>query len=197
MDAGWQVRFHGRGGQGVVTAAELLSAAAFRAGLHAQAFPVFGSERMGAPVASFVRAAPRPIRAHDPVERPDAVAIQDVTLLTAVEVLSGLGDDGFVVANTTRTPAALRTVHPGGWPRADHIVCIPATDLALTHVGRPVPNVPLLAALVTLTGWIPLDELVAVVADRFSGPLARGNIAAALSAATLVTGGGVGRALAG
>src|SRR5215213_2730662 len=98
-----QVRFHGRGGQGVVTAAELLSVAAFLDGRPAQAFPSFGSERTGAPVVAFCRISQRPIRTHEPVSRPDVLVIQDPTLLHQVDVFAGLAPDGFVLLNTGRT----------------------------------------------------------------------------------------------
>src|SRR5439155_11620335 len=97
-----QVRFHGRGGQGVVTAAELLSVAAFNDGRHAQAFPSFGSERTGAPVVSFCRIADEPIRTREPVAEPDALIVQDPTLLHQVDVFSGLGEDAYVLINSSR-----------------------------------------------------------------------------------------------
>ena len=96
------VRFHGRGGQGVVTAAELLSAAAFLDGHHAQAFPSFGSERTGAPVVAFCRVVDAPIRSHEPISRPDVVVIQDPTLLHQVDVFAGLAPTGFVLVNSAR-----------------------------------------------------------------------------------------------
>src|SRR3954470_21804024 len=97
----YQVRIHGRGGQGVVTAAELLSVAAFDDGRHAQAFPVFGSERTGAPVMAYCRIDDRPIRTREPVMRPDALVIQDPTLLHAVDVFAGFAD-GPVLVNTSQ-----------------------------------------------------------------------------------------------
>src|SRR5512144_453643 len=99
----FQVRFHGRGGQGVVTAAELLSIAAFAQGRHAQAFPSFGSERTGAPVVAFCRIDEREIRLREPVMTPDALIIQDSTLLQQVEVFQGLQPDGYVLINSTRS----------------------------------------------------------------------------------------------
>jgi pyruvate ferredoxin oxidoreductase gamma subunit len=101
------VRFHGRGGQGVVTAAELLAAAAFREDRHAQAFPSFGSERMGAPVLSFCRIDDKPIRTREPVTEPDAVLVQDPTLLHQGDVFAGLAPDGYVLINATRDFAEL------------------------------------------------------------------------------------------
>jgi pyruvate ferredoxin oxidoreductase gamma subunit len=93
------IRIHGRGGQGVVTAAELLSSAAFLEGRHAQAFPSFGSERTGAPVVAFCRVDDRPIRSHEPVTQPDAVLIQDPTLLHQVDLFAGLQPGGLVLVN--------------------------------------------------------------------------------------------------
>ena len=104
----FQVRLHGRGGQGVVTAAEMLSIAAFLEGRHAQAFPSFGSERMGAPVVSFCRIDDKPIRLREPIMEPDAVIVQDVTLLGAVPVFQGLHSDGYVIVNSTKTLEELR-----------------------------------------------------------------------------------------
>src|SRR3990172_7337084 len=98
----FQVRIHGRGGQGVVTAAELLSMAAFAEGHHAQAFPTFGSERTGAPVTAFCRIDDREIRVREPIAEPDAVIVQDPTLLHQVDLFGGLGADGYVLINTAR-----------------------------------------------------------------------------------------------
>ena len=99
----FQVRIHGRGGQGVVTAAELLSIAAFVEGRHAQAFPSFGSERTGAPVVAFCRIDDQPIRSREPIAEPDALIVQDPTLLHQVDVFGGLGADGYVLINTSRS----------------------------------------------------------------------------------------------
>src|SRR5690348_16764171 len=99
----FQIRFHGRGGQGVVTAAELLAEAAFIQGRHAQAFPSFGSERMGAPVMSFCRIDDKPIRTHEPVSEPDALIIQDPTLLHQENLFAGLSRDGYILVNSTQS----------------------------------------------------------------------------------------------
>lgn len=181
----FQVRIHGRGGQGVVTAAELLSHAAFREGRHAQAFPSFGSERTGAPVVSFCRIDSRPIRAHDPVVVADAVVVQDPTLL-GPEVLAGLTASGHLVLNAPRTPAAADLPPGARTLPAGHVVAVPATDLALEHVGRAVPNVPLLAALAAATGCVGLEAVLAALADRFVGSVLEANVAAARAAYALV-----------
>ena len=99
----FQVRIHGRGGQGVVTAAELLSVAAFDEGRHAQAFPSFGSERSGAPVVSFCRISDPPIRTREPIAEPDALIVQDPTLLHQVDLFAGLRADGYLLINTSRS----------------------------------------------------------------------------------------------
>ena len=99
----FQVRIHGRGGQGVVTAAEMLSIAAFEEGRHAQAFPSFGSERTGAPVVAFCRIADKEIRLREPIMEPDAIIIQDPTLLHQVDCFAGLKKDGYILINTTKT----------------------------------------------------------------------------------------------
>jgi pyruvate ferredoxin oxidoreductase gamma subunit len=103
----FQVRIHGRGGQGVVSAAEMLSVAAFEDGKHAQAFPTFGSERAGAPVTSFCRIDEWPLRSREPVSEPDTLIIQDPTLLHQVKVFAGLLEDGYVrISGSASSPPA-------------------------------------------------------------------------------------------
>ena len=178
----FSVRFHGRGGQGVVTAAELLSLAAFAEHLEAQAFPSFGSERMGAPVVAFCRVDQHPIRLREPVAEPDAVVVQDATLLHHVDVFSGLVDDGYVLINSTRGIAELGLDELRERLRPERIVTVPAGELARAHIGRPIPNAALLGALAALTGLVGIDALRAAIEQRFSGPAAAGNAAAALDA---------------
>ena len=174
-----QVRFHGRGGQGVVTAAELLSVAAFNEGRHAQAFPVFGSERTGAPVAAFCRIDDEAIRTHEPISEPDVVVIQDPTLLHQVDVFGGLRDGGTVLINTARDIGELGL---GDVSERMRLLAVPATDLAREHLGRPMPGAPLLGALCALTPAASLESLVAAIRERFSGAAAEGNVAAARAA---------------
>ncbi len=181
----FQVRIHGRGGQGVVTAAEMLSVAGFVEGCWAQAIPSFGSERMGAPVVAFCRLNETEIRSREPIANPDAVVIQDPTLLHQVRVFDGLSAQGYVVINTTRSLAELgigeylANLPPG------HAVTVPATELALRHIGRPVPNVALLAALLAESKILRLESLEAAVKQKFKGQVAEQNIAAAREAFAL------------
>ncbi|GAA5169129.1 2-oxoacid:acceptor oxidoreductase family protein [Viridibacterium curvum] len=178
----FQVRIHGRGGQGVVTGAEMLSIAAFLEGRHAQAFPSFGSERTGAPVIAFCRIADKEIRLREPIMQPDALIIQDATLLHQVDVFAGLKSDGYVVLNTQRTFEELGLEDLVRRMRPERLVAIAATDLALKHVGRAVPNVPLLGAFAAASGLISLESVASAIRDKFSGKVAEGNIAAATEA---------------
>jgi len=178
----FQIRIHGRGGQGVVTAAEMLSVAAFRLGRYAQAFPSFGSERTGAPVVAYCRIDEREIRLREPVLRPDALIIQDPTLLHQVDVFGGLAPDGYILINTTRSFDALGLGDFVKGFRAERRCTVPASDLALKHIGRPVPNAALLGGFAALSGRISLESVEAAIRDKFSGKLAAGNVAAAVEA---------------
>jgi pyruvate ferredoxin oxidoreductase gamma subunit len=178
----FEVRLHGRGGQGVVTAAELLSVAAFLDGHEAQAFPSFGSERMGAPVMAFCRVSAHPIRLREPVVRPDAVIVSDATLLHHVDVFGGLPDDGYVLINSARPLHALGLAELEQRDDCSRLVTVAATDLAREHLGRPLPNVCLLGAFAALTGVITFAALETAVRERFVGRVADGNVAAAHAA---------------
>ncbi|MGD9958895.1 2-oxoacid:acceptor oxidoreductase family protein [Nocardioides sp.] len=180
------VRFHGRGGQGVVTAAELLSVAAFDEGRDAQAFPTFGSERTGAPVMAFCRIADRPIRAHDPITRPDALVVQDPTLMGLASVLEGRTAETYLLVNSSRTPQELGLDSLEPVPVAGRVVTVPATELARKHLGRPLPNAALLGAFAALTGVVSLDAVTTAIRARFPGDLGEANAAAATEAHAVV-----------
>jgi pyruvate ferredoxin oxidoreductase gamma subunit len=158
-----QVRFHGRGGQGVVTSADLLAIAAFRDGLEAQSFPLFGSERTGAPVMAFCRIDDREIRTHEPITEPDVLVVQDPTLLHSIDLSAPL-----LLVNTSGSVEA-----PG------HVVTVPATAIAREHLGRPLPGTALLGALIAVTPIMRLSALEEAIHERFPGELAVGNVAAA------------------
>jgi pyruvate ferredoxin oxidoreductase gamma subunit len=178
-----QLRVHGRGGQGVVTTSEILALACFREGKHAQAFPSFGSERTGAPVASFVRVSETAIRSREPVSSPDVVVVQDATLLGLVDVLEGIDDDGVVLVNTVRDRDEIIEGCPGlALVRARHFFVLPATDIAQRHVGRNMPGPALLGALAALTDLVGIDSLLAAVRERLAGPVGVANAAAAAEA---------------
>lgn len=177
-----QVRIHGRGGQGAVTTAELLAAAAFTEDKHAQAFPSFGSERMGAPVMSFCRIDSRPIRTREPVTEPDALIIGDPTLLHQADLFSGLTANGYLLINSARTFAELGLDELAARHHRDRMLVVPASQLALTHLGRPLPGTALLGGFAALTGAVSLDAVTTAIRARFSGKVAEGNIAVARAA---------------
>jgi pyruvate ferredoxin oxidoreductase gamma subunit len=173
----FSIRIHGRGGQGVVTAAELLSVAAFLEGKHAQAFPSFGPERSGAPVVAFCRIDDGPIRSHEPVTTPDAVVVVDASVMHVADVLQGLGPRGFLLVNAARAAGTL------GLKRADITVAtVPATEIARRHLGRPLPNIPMLGALAALAGTLKLASIIEAVRQRFPGRVGEANAAAATEA---------------
>ncbi len=178
----FQVRFHGRGGQGVVTAAEMLSVAAFKEGKHAQAFPSFGSERMGAPVVSFCRIDNKEIRLREPILEPNALIIQDPTLLHSVDVFQGLPDDGYVLINSARGFADLHIAERIARLPKGHALCVPASEMAKQHVGRPLPNAALLGGFAAITGRIKLDSVLAAIRETFPGKIGEANAAAASAA---------------
>jgi pyruvate ferredoxin oxidoreductase gamma subunit len=183
----FQVRFHGRGGQGVVTAAEMLSVAAFTEGRFSQAFPSFGSERMGAPVVSFCRIDDQSIRSREPVTKPDALIIQDVTLIHQVDLFAGLSTEGYVLINTSKS---LDELGIGDYLRTFHrerLLTCPATELALEHLGRPLPNAVLLGGFAALTAQVTLESIATAINERFKGATGERNVAGATAAYQLVT----------
>jgi pyruvate ferredoxin oxidoreductase gamma subunit len=178
----FQVRFHGRGGQGVVTSAELLASAAFSDDRHAQAFPSLGSERMGAPVMWFCLIDDEPIRTREPVSEPDALIIQDPTLVHQAELFAGLGRDGYMLINSTRGFDELGLDKFVKDFRRDRLLVVPASLLALTHLGRPLPGAALLGGFVALTWAVSLDSVLAAINEKFTGQVAEGNAAVARAA---------------
>jgi len=182
----FEVRIHGRGGQGVVTAAELLSVAAFVEGRHAQAFPSFGSERTGAPVVAFCRIDDRPIRTREPIDRPDALIVQDPTLLHQVPVFAGLRPEGYLLINSTKGPDELGLGDLVSQLSRDRLLVVPATELARELVGRPVPNAALLGGFAALANVVSLKSVEWAIGERFSGAVAAGNVAAAARAFEIV-----------
>lgn len=178
----FEIRIHGRGGQGVVTAAELLSVAAFDEGRHAQAFPSFGSERMGAPVVSYCRIDDKEISRREPIEHPDALIIQDSTLLNSVDVFGGLKPDGYILINSTRGFDDLGIADFVSQFPAHHVCDVGATELAMKHIGRPLPNAVLLAGFAAISGQLKLASVELAIRQKFPDAIAEANIAAAREA---------------
>lgn len=165
-----------------MTAAEMLSIAAFHEGRHAQAFPSFGSERTGAPVVAFCRVDDKPIRLREPVMEPDALIVQDPTLLLQVDVFQGLSPAGYVLINSSRSFAQLGLGELIGRLRADRVLTVPATELALKYLRRPLPNAVLLGGFAAISSEISLAAVVVSIRAKFKGAVADANAAAAQAA---------------
>lgn len=166
----------------MVTAAELLSVAAFREGKHAQAFPSFGSERMGAPVVSFCRIDERAIRLREPIMEPDAVVIQDSTLLHTTDVFQGSHSQSYILLNSSRSLDELGLGDLLAERAPGYVRCVPASELARRYLGRPLPNAALLGALAAMTKIVGIESVVAAIRDRFEPASAERNAAAARAA---------------
>jgi len=167
-----EIRWHGRGGQGAVTSAELVAQAAINEGKYAQAFPAFGAERRGAPVVAFVRIhTDEPIRVRAEVAEPDVVVVLDPGLLRVVNVTSGLKANGMVVINTKKQPEQIRQEFSLNWSLAT----VDATKIARELLGVPIVNTSMVGALLRATGVVKLESLFEPLRQRF-GRLAERNI---------------------
>lgn len=167
-----EIRIHGRGGQGNVTASEFLAEAAFADGLNAQAFPMFGSERHGAPVTAYVRISETPVRLRSQIYEPDYVIIQDASLFAGNDLLVGLKQGGLVVINSDQPPEAFGITGPF------EVVTVPATELALDIVGKPIINTIMVGAFAGASGEIHLEALEKSVRERYPGELGEKEVVA-------------------
>ena len=158
-----EVRWHGRGGQGAVTASELLAEAALHEGRYLQAFPDYGPERMGAPIRAYTRISDSPIRQHCQITEPDVVVVLDPTLIGVVDFASGLKDDGVLVVNTPLSPAELRQ-RLG--LRQGRVFTVNATRIALDTIGRNMPNTPMLGALLKAIELVRKRRICDEIRDR-------------------------------
>jgi pyruvate ferredoxin oxidoreductase gamma subunit len=173
------IRWHGRGGQGVKTAASLLAEVGAGVGKFAQGFPEYGPERAGAPVRGFTRIADSEIRTHCAIARPDVVVVFDTSLFAVCNITEGLPPGGSVIANTPMCPADLRKTF--GLP-ACKLYTVDASGIATAEVGRPVPNIPLIGAVLKVTGAFSVEEMKKDIRKKlgrkFGEKVAEGNIRA-------------------
>ncbi len=183
----YQIRIHGRGGQGVVTAAEMLSVAAFMEGHWAQAFPSFGSERTGAPVVAYARIDSKEIRLREPIQEPDVVLVQDKTLLESVDVFGGLRADGYVLINSSASIEEMGLAELAAKLPRGHVLTVPATRFALEKIGRPLPGAAMLSGFAAMTGGLKLESVQAAYNARFGGKIAEANAAVASAAYEFIT----------
>ncbi len=174
-----EIRFHGRGGQGAVTAANILASAAFREGKYVQAFPFFGVERRGAPVTAFTRIDEKQIRIKTQIYEPDIVVVLDPSLLDTVDVTAGLKDGGVVIINTEKSREEVLEKlkkKPG------RLALVDATGIALEVLGLPITNTAILGAVAKTTGIVSLEHVQTAIKDVFSGNLGEKNAKAAAEA---------------
>lgn len=180
-----EIRWHGRGGQGVVTAAKFLTDLALSENKYFQAFPEYGPERMGAPIQAFTRIDDRPINIRTGIRRPDVVAVLDATLIGSVDILSGIKDNGIIVVNTPEEPSAIRAaLNLGG--SSIRIFTVNATQIAIETIGRPIPNTPMIGALTKALELAPIEVVVEFLkksfSKKFSDEIVEGNVKAATRA---------------
>jgi 2-oxoacid:acceptor oxidoreductase gamma subunit (pyruvate/2-ketoisovalerate family) len=167
-----EFRWHGRGGQGVVTSNQMLGKAALAEGNYIQAFPEFGPERTGAPVRAFLRISKKPIQVYAQVYHPDVVVCIDPTLVEVVNVAEGLKDDGTLVINTEKGPEAIREKFEF---KGGKVVTVDASTIAMEVMGRPFYNMPTMAAAVQATGIVAVDTVLHEVLERYPGKVGELN----------------------
>lgn len=175
-----EIRWHGRGGQGTVTAAKVLADACLSGGRHVQAFPEYGPERAGAPLRAYNRIASKELRMHCPVLEPDVVAVVDATLLDSINITEGAKENTIFVINTTKDPKEIRTKLTAG-PK-QRVVTVDATKIAIDCFGRAMPNSPMLGTVCKVTDLVPLEHLLDEVrmsfGKKFSQKIIDGNLEA-------------------
>jgi pyruvate ferredoxin oxidoreductase gamma subunit len=172
-----EIRWHGRGGQGAVTAAKMVAELALVQKKYFQAFPEYGPERSGAPIVAFTRVSDEPIQVYSGVEHPHIVVVLDSSLLAIVDVTKGAPDDAIVLVNSSRTPAMLRKAYGIEGRR---LYTVNATRIAVETIKRPIPNTPMVGALTRITGLFALDEVVELLrvdfGKKFPPKVVEGNI---------------------
>ena len=159
-----EIRWHGRGGQGAKTACLLLADAAFASGKYVQGFPEYGPERMGAPITAYNRISETPCTIHSNIYEPDFVVVVDESLLDAVDVTAGLKSDGAVLINSPRTAEELRP-RLRGWTGG--VFTIDARAISEEYLGSNFPNIPMLSALVQVSGVLEPGRFIADMEDSF------------------------------
>jgi pyruvate ferredoxin oxidoreductase gamma subunit len=174
-----EIRWHARGGQGAKTASTFLAEAAIKAGKYSQGFPDYGPERMGAPMRGFTRIGEEPVRLHCAIDEPDIVIVLDETLLDTVDVCVGLPEDGLLIVNTAKDPETVRSKI--NWD-GKKMCLIDASKIALDEIGRPIPNTPMLGALIKVAELISLEVLLDDITSKFSKKFAKRVVDGNLSA---------------
>jgi len=165
-----EIRWHGRAGQGIVTASELLAEAALKDGKYFQAFPEYGPESMGAPIKAYTRISDEPIEVHYQILNPEVVVVVNPNLLGVVDVLEGLAEDGTVIVNTPEMPAQIRA-RLGIKNNKVKVFTVDATQIALETIKRDIPATLMLGAIVRATGLVNLDNTLHLVKEKLGAKL--------------------------
>ena len=175
-----EIRWHGRGGQGTVTAAKVLADACLSGGRHVQAFPEYGPERAGAPLKAYNRISSKELRMHCPVLNPRIVSVADSTLIDSINVAEGAKDDAMFVVNTAKEPQEIRAKLNAS--SGQKVFTVDASKIALDCIGRALPNAPMLGAICKITGLVTLEHLLEDVrksfGKKFSQKIIDGNLEA-------------------
>jgi pyruvate ferredoxin oxidoreductase gamma subunit len=168
-----EIRWHGRGGQGVVTAGKLLAETALGTGQYFQAFPDYGPERMGAPIKAYTRLSPEPIDLHCQIEEPNVVLVLDPTLLSTVPVTEGLKEDGVLLVNTPQSPSEIREMTDF---KTGRVFTVDASHIAIEEIGREITNTPMIGALAKATGLFEIGDLIEQTRKRFTKLMMKDDI---------------------
>ena len=169
-----EIRWHGRAGQGIVTASELLAEAALKEGKYFQAFPEYGPERMGAPIKAYTRISDEPVEIHYQILNPEVVVVVNPNLLGAVDVTEGLSKEGIVIVNTPETAEQLRT-RLGLVGNPAHVFAVDATRIALETIKRDIPATLMIGAIIRATGLVKLENTLHLVEEKLGAKL-RGEV---------------------
>lgn len=176
-----EIRWHGRGGQGTITAAKVLADACLSGGRYVQAFPEYGPERAGAPLRAYNRISSKEIRMHCPVLNPQIVSVVDATLLDSVNVKEGTSEDAIFIVNTSKDPREIRAKLNAN--SGQKVYTVDATKIAIDSIGRALPNAPMLGVICKVTGIVSLEHLLEEVrksfGKKFSQKIIDGNLEAA------------------
>jgi pyruvate ferredoxin oxidoreductase gamma subunit len=160
-----EIRWHGRGGQGAKTACLLLADVCFNSGKEVQGFPEYGPERMGAPITAYNRISDTPNLVHSNIYYPDYVVVVDETLLESVNVTAVLSEKGAIIVNTTRTPSQVRRDLDGYKGR---VCTVDAASISLETIGKNIPNTPMLAAVVKISGLVKKEKFLKDMEESFN-----------------------------
>ncbi len=163
-----EIRWHGRGGQGVVTAGELLGESAMETGAYFQAFPEYGAERMGAPIKAYTRVSTEPIEIHSPILEPGIVIVTNDNLIGAVDITEGLAEGGTIIVNTDVSPEKIREMLDY---QSGEVWCVDASQIAVDEFGRDIPSTTLLGVVVKAIGIVELEALIETVRESLGGKL--------------------------